>query len=415
VQIKTENADILWAFISRSFVASIIVVAACGPATTDAGAHGVGTGTDTIPQAISSVVAASHTCALTVAGAAYCWGYTVEQPGGTDRLVVTPTPVQAPNGGAITFQSLSVSKVEDVTCAVATTGAAYCWGENDHGQLGDGTTTPHAAPTLVAGGLTFKSIAVGDAHVCGVTTSGSLYCWGFSANGAFGDGSVGEHRTPTPSAAGLTFQTVVAGSDFSCGLTTAGSAYCWGLGNNGQLGDGNGRTNRSPVAVTGDQRFESIVGDGQGACGLTDAGKAYCWGSDFFGTVGDGSSATTDGVIRRVAPTVVAGDLTFATLAAGYLTVCGITGSGAGYCWGANDGAIGDGSLEQRSSPVGVSGGLTFRSISSGTGYSCGITTSSALYCWGDNSGGGLGDGTTVSRPAPVPISWPRTAEGNAR
>jgi len=401
----------LRAFISRFFVTSIVVVAACGPGTTDAGAHGAGTGPDTI--AVSSVVAASHTCALTVDGAVYCWGYTAEQPDGTDRLVATPTPVEAPSG--IAFQSLSVSKVEDVTCGIATTGAAYCWGENDHGQLGDGTTTSHPAPTLVAGGLTFKSIAVGDAHVCGVTTGASLYCWGFSANGAFGDGSVGQHLTPTPGAPGLSFQTVVAGSDFSCGLTTAGSAYCWGLGNNGQLGDGNGRTSRSPVAVTGDQTFASIVGDGQGACGLSVAGKAYCWGSDFFGTIGDGSSATTDGVIRRVIPTAVAGDLSFATLAAGYLTVCGITAVGSGYCWGSNDGAIGDGSLDQRSSPVAVAGGLSFRSISTGTGYSCGITTAGALYCWGDNSGGGLGDGTTLSRSAPIPIALPGKVEANAR
>ena len=112
-------------------------------------------------------------------------------------------------------------------------GAAYCWGDNDHGQLGDGTTTPHSFPAPVAGGLTFKSIAVGDAHVCGVTTSGAVYCWGFSSNGAFGDGSEDEHLTPTAGAPGLAFQSVVAGSDFTCGLTTTGTAYCWGLGQHG--------------------------------------------------------------------------------------------------------------------------------------------------------------------------------------
>ena len=189
-------------FIFRSIsiltsLAAGVAVQACDPAVTGVGTpRGGGAGADTVPPSISSVVAASHTCALTTTGAAYCWGYSIEQPGGTDTPVVSPTLVPAPNG--IIFQSLSVSKVEDVTCALATTGAAYCWGENDHGQLGDGTKTSHATPALVAGGLTFKSIAVGDAHVCGVTTNGAAYCWGFSANGAFGDGSVGEHLTPTP-------------------------------------------------------------------------------------------------------------------------------------------------------------------------------------------------------------------------
>ncbi len=279
---------------------------------------------------------------------AYCWGYDVEQAG-VDQSVLNPTPVVAPAG--VVFQSLSVSKVDDVTCALATTGAAYCWGDNDHGQLGDGTTTPHSSPAPVAGGLTFKSIAVGDAHVCGVTTNGSAYCWGFSANGAFGDNSVGEHLTPTPGAPGLAFQSVVAGSDFTCGLTTTGTAYCWGLGNTGQLGDDAGHSSRIPVVVSGGLTFQSIVAGGLGACGLTTAGKAYCWGNDFFGTVGDGSSATEDGVIRRVAPTAVAGDLTFASLAAGYQTMCGLTASGAGYCWGSNDGAIGDGTLDRHSTP----------------------------------------------------------------
>jgi len=201
---------------------------------------------------------------------------------------------------------------------------------------------------------------------------------------------------------------VVAGSDFTCGLATTGSAYCWGVGNNGQLGDGRGHTSASPVAVAGNLTFQSLGGGGLGACGLRASGKAYCWGNDFFGTVGYGSSATEVGVVRRVAPTTVAGDLTFARLAPGYLTVCGITTSGAGYCWGNNDsGGVGDGSLDQRSSPVAVVGGLAFRSISSGTGYGCGIARTSGVYCWGDNSGGGLGDGTILSNATPAPVHWP--------
>jgi len=378
-------------------------IQACAPATTDLGGHEQQP-PDTTPPAISSVVAAAHTCALTSAGAAYCWGYNVDQAG-VDQSVLNPTLVVPPAG--VAFQSLSVSKVDDVTCALPTTGGAYCWGDNDHGQLGDGTTTPHSSPAPVAGGLTFKSIAVGDAHVCAVTTNGSVYCWGFSGNGAFGDNSVGEHFTPTAGAPGLAFQSVVAGSDYTCGLTTTGVAYCWGLGNTGQLGDGTGHSSRIPVAVAGGLTFQSIAGGGLGACGLTVAGKAYCWGNNFFGTVGDGSSATEDGVIRRLAPTAVAGDLTFASLAAGYQTMCGLTASGAAYCWGANDGAIGDGSADHRSTPTAVAGGLTFLSISSGTGYSCGVTTSNALYCWGDNSDGALGDGTILSHPTPAPVRWP--------
>src|SRR5262245_46162918 len=119
----------LRAFLSRFFVTSIIVAAACGPATTDVGGH-TQPPPDSVPPVISAVVAAAHTCALSDAGAVYCWGYDAEN-NGADVTVVTPT-LATPAG--LTFRSLSVSKVDDVTCAITTTGAAYCWGENDHGQ-----------------------------------------------------------------------------------------------------------------------------------------------------------------------------------------------------------------------------------------------------------------------------------------
>ncbi len=387
-------------------LAAGLMTQACSPTTTDlpiASPPPAGTG---VSPEIASVAAAAHTCAVTTAGAVYCWGYLIDGVAGRpDSLVVTPTLVPAPAG--VTFQRVFVSKVEDVSCALSTTGAAYCWGDNNEGQLGDGTTTHRESPTPVAGGITFKDLSIGATHVCGVATGGAVYCWGFSANGAFGDGSVGEHLSPVPAAPGLTVQNVVTGFDFTCALTSAGAAYCWGLGNLGQLGDGKGLTSSTPVAVSGGLVFRSLAGGGQTVCGLTAGGSAYCWGGDFYGTVGDGSSATDDGIVRRVGPVAVAGDLTFRSLSAGYLTMCGVTNLGAGYCWGYNFGEIGDGSSDPRSTPVAVAGGFTFLSISSGTGYSCGVADDSTIYCWGDNSGGGLGDGTTDGHSTPTPVRWP--------
>src|SRR5262249_15128035 len=153
--------------------------------------------------------------------------------------------------------------------------------------------------------------------------------------------------------------------------------------------------------------FANLVAGGLSVCGLTTGGKAYCWGNDFFGALGDGSSATEDGVTRRVAPVEVTGGLTFKSLSAGHGTICGVASSGAGYCWGANGGAVGDGTLDSRSRPTPVAGGLTFQSIAVGTGQTCGVTTDSTLYCWGSNSSGELGDGTTTPHLTPVPVRWP--------
>jgi alpha-tubulin suppressor-like RCC1 family protein len=357
-------------------------------------------------QLIRSVVAGAHTCALTTASVAYCWGYNADgQLGNNDTSNVNATPVKV-NGGLL-FSALFLSKVEGVTCGVTAPGAAYCWGDNADGELGDGTRTQRLTPTPVAGGLTFRSFAVGTVHTCGVAMDGTAYCWGFSTFGAFGDGSTGLRPTPAAAAPGMTFDNIVAGNDFTCGLTLLGAAYCWGRGIDGQLGNGAAANSTTPVPVSGGLTFANLVAGGLSVCGLTTGGKAYCWGSDFFGTLGDGSSATDDGVTRRVTPVAVGGTLTFKSLSAGYQTVCGVAASGAGYCWGANGGAIGDGTTDNRSHPTLVAGGLTFQSISVGTGQTCGVTTQSMLYCWGGNSNGELGDGTTTPRLLPVAVHWP--------
>jgi alpha-tubulin suppressor-like RCC1 family protein len=356
--------------------------------------------------AIKSVVTGAHTCALTTAGTAYCWGFNgYGQLGNNDTSIVNATPVAV--AGGLTFQSLFVSKVEGVSCGLVTGGAAYCWGDNAEGQLGDGTTTQRLIPTPVAGGLTFTSLALGTEHVCGVATDGTAYCWGSTPNGAFGDGSVGERLTPAVAAPGMTFQSIVAGNDLTCGLTPAGAAFCWGVGVSGQLGNGTATISTRPVAVSGGLTFRSLAAGGQAVCGLTISGNAYCWGNDFYGTLGDGHSATEGGPTRSVVPVPVSGGLTFQSLSAGYETMCGVTDAGVGYCWGYNFGAVGDGTSIHRSRPVVVAGGLIFRSISSGTGYGCGVTTANAVFCWGDTGNGELGDGTNTPHPTPSPVRWP--------
>jgi len=359
-----------------------------------------------VPPAITLVATGAHSCALSTTGAAYCWGYNADgELGNNTTSLDTPNPVAV--AGGLTFQSLALSKVEGVSCGLTTGGAAYCWGENAAGQLGNGTTIGSLVPTPVAGGLTFRSIAAGNEHVCGVASNFTAWCWGTTPNGAFGDGTVGTHLTPSPVAPGMTFLSIVAGNDYTCALTTAGAAFCWGVGVQGQLGNGSSTISATPVAVAGGLTFRSLAAGGLTVCGLTTDDKAYCWGNNFYGTVGDGTNGTEGGSTRRFLPTAVAGGLTFQNLSAGYETMCGVTPTGVGYCWGYNFGAVGDGTPDHRSSPVVVSGGLTFQSIAAGTGYSCGVTTTNAVYCWGDGGNGELGDGTDATRLTPTAVRWP--------
>jgi alpha-tubulin suppressor-like RCC1 family protein len=237
-----------------------------------------------------------HTCGLTPAGLAYCWGGNSDGQLGdgttTDRP--TPVPVVMPTGQTFVSLGLSIG-VYNHTCALTPAGTAYCWGANFSGQLGDGTTTDQPSPVAVAMpvGESFASLAVGGYHSCGLTPAGAAYCWGTNARGRLGDGTTTDRWTPTAVLvpAGVTFTRLAAGVDHTCGLTPAGAAYCWGRNAFGQVGDGTTSHRLEPVAVVmpANVTFASLVAGWDYACGLSAAGAAYCWGWNGRGRLGDGT------------------------------------------------------------------------------------------------------------------------------
>src|SRR2546428_5412249 len=149
------------------------------------------------------------------------------------------------------------------TCGVTADGAAYCWGKNAFGQLGDGTMTSRSSPVLVAGGVAFTAVSVGYDHTCGVTSAGAAYCWGFNGDGQLGDGTATLGRlNPVRVRGGVDFATVSAGTHHTCGLTAAGAAYCWGYNGEGQLGDGTTTQRWRPVPVAGRGALSAGSGGG---------------------------------------------------------------------------------------------------------------------------------------------------------
>jgi alpha-tubulin suppressor-like RCC1 family protein len=282
------------------------------------------------------------------------------------------------------------------SCGLSLSGAAHCWGINYVGELGDGTQQGTHVPTPVSGDLHFSTLALGPLQTCGVTTAGAVYCWGLKT-GLLGNEN-GFTQTPTPVPGGLTFTSLDISYDHSCGLAD-GAAYCWGGNNRGQLGDGTKTSRSAPTRVATEVSFTSVKAGGAHACALTATGVAYCWGYNAEGAVGDGT--TTD----RLAPVPVATDLRFVELTAGGLHTCGVTTAGTAYCWGDNsEGALGDGTTFDRSLPVAVAGDATFSMLRAGTWHTCGVKTGGGALCWGKNGDGQLGDGTRTRRLIPTAV-----------
>ena len=175
----------------------------------------------------------AHTCGLTTEGVAWCWGRdesgqlgapattTCNIDGGTFACALTPVKVQT----SLTFAQLAAGAAH--TCGLTSAGTAWCWGANSHGQLGDNSTTDRPTPTAVATALAFTSIDGGADHTCGLTSAGAAYCWGNNTRGQLGDSSLTQRTAPTAVAGGLTFTAISTGGfniGQTCGLAVGGAA-----------------------------------------------------------------------------------------------------------------------------------------------------------------------------------------------
>ena len=361
----------------------------------------------------SGAMLAGTTTVSAVDGIATFSDLSIDRPGRGYTLAAAAPALtgvtSAPFLVRLTFTGVTVGV--DHTCGVTTSKAAYCWGDNFFGQLGDGTRTARLAPVLVAGGLRFASIDAGSWHSCGLTATGAAYCWGYNVFGQLGDGSTTQRLTPVAVLGDLTFTAISAGYLHTCAITAGGAAYCWGDNDVDQLGDGTTVASRtSPAAVAGGLQV-SVISAGWGhTCAVTSGSAAYCWGDNRFGQlgVGDGSA-----VSRTPRPVAVAGALSFRTVSAGDSHSCGVTTGNTAYCWGENTGQLGDGTHLSQTAPTPVAGGFSFTAVEAGgrfdpqtqeIAYSCGVTTSQEALCWGNDVSGRLGDGTADDTSTPVPV-----------
>lgn len=357
---------------------------------------------DVVLQVTQISVGANHTCAVTTQGGAVCWGLNDNGQLGDGTTTSRRTPV-AVYGLTAGVANISAGRLH--TCAVTTTGGTKCWGSNTDARLGDGTTTQRLTPVDVSGlSSGVASVAAGGRHTCVLTTAGGAKCWGDNTSGQVGYSSTITTRATPVDVSRLTagVAAIAVGNSHSCAITTGGAAKCWGHNGNGQLGNNSTANRTSEITVTGlSAGVSGITGGWASTCAVLSSGAAKCWGSNGNGVLGDGTAT------QRLTPVDVSGLTSGASsISMGTNQTCAATSTGL-KCWGKNtEGQLGNGTVTDSRTPVGtVSLGASLVAVSSGSSHVCALLAGNTAKCWGRNAEGQLGDGTTTQRNTPVPVS----------
>lgn len=332
-----------------------------------------------------------HSCSLSSNSMMSCWGVNDEgQLGdGTSRPAEIAIPEYEPFG----FHEVSAGLVN--TCALGGEGEVYCWGSNRFGGLGVDPSEPGSTePIGISSSNYFQQISVGGLHACGLATTGEVFCWGYNRWGQLGDGSTTTRFTPVPVASQFRFSSISAGYAHTCGVVIEVGTYCWGLNDFGQLGDGSRADRSVPTRVGGDIYLADVSAGGLHTCGIDPEGAAFCWGLNRMGQLGNGEGQDAD------LPQYIGNG--YSSIVAGGLHTCALDQGSEAWCWGFNrSGAVGDGSSANRAAPTRVSGSSRFSELAAGLHHTCGTSVDRSILCWGYNRFGQVGDGTTENRLTP--------------
>lgn len=264
-----------------------------------------------------------HACAIEAGGALYCWGS--NRDGRLGLGTVTSTILGATRIAPGT-EWADVDAGYDHTCAKSSVGVLYCWGNNEYGQVGDGTTITRPNPTVVSGGVAAAQILIGASSSCTLGGGGLMHCWGYNSNGYLATGTaVRAVMTPAPAAGGIAFASVNHTGQTSCGLTASGVAWCWGGDSYGRNGDSTWNNRTAPTRVSGGRTFRSIGTSNSSSghsCAIDMTGAAWCWGNASYGRLGDGTNN------YRTYPGVVVTSQRFSSIAVGEYHSCALTAEG---------------------------------------------------------------------------------------
>ena len=367
----------------------------------------------TIVETEPDLIAAGedHSCAIKADGTVRCWGegssYRLGYGNNGDRSTPTATASLGTNRTAV-----DITAGDTHTCVILDDGTVSCWGSNNYGELGDGTTTTRSTPTQTLSlGRPAIAIEAGFDFTCALMDNGSIMCWGRNHYGQLGRGytntSSSSQPTPmytVPLPTGRHAVSIDIGHYHVCAVLDNGSIACWGPGNSHRLGTGSVANEDTPTVIqffdASNPAVDVALGRYSG-CGLLENGSVTCWGKGWLGTGNQNQVQSTAG---NIWPDFGTGR-TAVKVELGRWHNCALLDNSNVKCWGA-DGTQqmgnGGGTTSQTTpKKVNFATGVVPKEITSGHWHTCVVSQTHEMYCWGDGASGKLGDGASTNNAIP--------------
>ncbi len=341
--------------------------------------------------------AAYHMAAVTEGGDLYCWGFNEYGQVGNGTTIDQTKPEKV------------LSNVKDVelgllsSAAITEEGDLYCWGEdyNDEGVGGAIILKPEKVLSNV------KDVELGQLYIAAITEEGDLYCWGANSYGQIGNGTTITQITPVKVLSNV--KSVSLGATHSAAITEEGDLYCWGANENGQVGDGTNIDRLTPEKIMSNVKSVSLHAANSAA--ITEEGDLYCWGLNKDGQIGDGKEISSNPFIQKnqnVPLKVLSNvkEVSIGGMGTGVdIHSAAVTEEGDLYCWGANEnGQAGNEKNMDQSTPEKIMSNVKSVSLGKYNYNGMAITEEDDLYCWGYNENGQVGNGTKTRQNTPVKI-----------
>jgi alpha-tubulin suppressor-like RCC1 family protein len=385
-----------------------------GTMTNRASAVQIGTNTNWRTVAAGS----THTLGLRKDGTLWTWGDNRDGELGDGTTVSRLSPVQI--GTNTDWEVISAGDWHSL--ALRSNGALWAWGGNFDGEVGDGTSgNTRLRPVEVRTNVTWKGVAAGDGYSVALRSDGTVWAWGNNDIGQLGDGTtdnvVNNGATPVQVGSSARWQAVSAGRGHTIALDDEGALWTWGDGRGGQLGAGE---TTKPIQVGTNNNWQVVSAGTSHTMALRNDGTLWGWGFNFSGQLGDGTRT------GRLSPTQIGTNMNWRGVSAGsefaYLSLIGahtiaVRGDGTLWGWGNNaSGRLGDGSIVNRFSPVQIGTNGIWQTVSAGEAHTMALRTDGTLWGWGNNDRGRLGDGTAMNHANPMKVvtnaNWQSVSAG---